>query len=1048
MQHRIARFASLGLLSILALLPLRAQVVGGTISGIVEDTTGAAIPGASVVVRNSETGAVRKLVTEADGRFSAPSVPVGSYTIVASHQGFQSEERDNLTLVIGQSLDLTFQLGVGAVTQQVIVGGHNLVINTTTEQTSGLIDERQVKQLPLNGRSFDELLTLNPAAVNYTTQRSGSVGTSNSSVGNMFAVDGRRPQDNLFLLNGIEYTGASLINNTPGGTSGQLLGVDAIREFNVVNGAYGAQYGQRDGAQVSIVTQSGANDLHGSAYEFLRNSALDARNYFDQATIPEFQRNNFGAALGGPIRRNKVFLFGNYEGYRQNLGLSDVTLVPDNASRAAAAPSVQPLLALWPVQNGPELGSGIAEAFSSPRQRVREDFGTTRVDANLGPSDTFFSVYTIDDSDANTPSANPLSLIYESLREQVLSAQETHTFSSNLLNDARIGFSRGAYTFNGYTPVTVAGWVTGDPIGAIVISGSTASNGASQISGAGTNTGDNNTAIRNLFTLADNVYWTRGNHQIEAGGWLFRLQANDNLLQDQYGQASFSTLSSFLAGTVATFTVGPSPTPLGWRSLEGAGFVQDTWHATSRLQLQAGFRFESTNGWNESQCRASNYGFTDGVINTTPTVGCSALTTNRAKFLPDPRVGLAWDVFGNGHTALRAGFGIYRSLLDNLDYRLDETAPYNTTIVLKNVPVSSLSIAPGSTPPSGSRVSPSNVQPDLYTPSIYAWSFHIEQRVAPDTSLTLGYEGSHGYHQILSEDMNEPASVVCPNAACPATLAAGTIYYPTTTDANPAVANTTSWISGGVSSYNAFEADLRRGFAHGFELRGNYTWSHNLDDGSAWNTSVSANTPAYVEYPADPKLDYGNAATDIRQLAAINGTWNLPFRSQRKLIAGWSLSGIVSAQTGFPFSPQLGYNPTGSGDSRNPVRPSLNPAFSGPLYPRTVGEWFNPAAFASPAPGTVGNLGRDTLTGPGLSELDLSAAKTTTIHERLQAQFRAEFFNILNHSNFSTPNPVVYSTGPTPSSPATASALSPTAGVITATSTTSRQIQFGLKLLF
>jgi hypothetical protein len=1053
MPFRLSRVFVLAILLSASLLPIHAQTVGGTISGIVEDSTGAALPGAAVVVRNVETGAVRSLVTGADGRFSAPSVPVGSYSVFASHQGFKSQQRDGLTVVIGQSLDLTLQLGVGAVTQQVVVGAQTFVINTTTEQTSGLIDERQVKQLPLNGRSFDELLTLNPAAVNYTSQRSGGIGTSNSSVGNMFAVDGRRPQDNLFLLNGIEYTGASLINNTPGGTSGQLLGVDAIREFNVVNGTYGAEYGQRDGAQVSIVTQSGTNNFHGSAYEFLRNSVLDARNYFDRAALPEFQRNNFGLALGGPLRRNKVFLFGNYEGYRQKLGLSDVTLVPDNASRAAAVASVQPLLALWPIQNGPELTaggqpSGIAEAFSSPTQRVREDFGTTRLDANLGPKDSFFSVYTVDDSDANTPSANPLSLIYESLREQVLSGQETHTFSSNFLNDLRVGFSRGAYSFNGYTPVTVPGWVTGNPIGAIVISGSTASNGASQISGAGTNTGDNNYAVRNLYTVADHIYWTHGKHQIEAGGLLFRLQADDNLLQDQYGQASFSTLSSFLQGKVATFTVGPAPTPLGWRSLEGAGFAQDTWHATTRLQLRAGFRFESTNGWNESQCRAANYGFTNGVLNTTPTVGCSALTTNRAKFLPDPRVGLAWDVFGNGHTAVRAGFGIYRSLLDNLDYRLDETAPYNTTVVLKNVAVSSLSIAPGSTPPSGSKISPSNVQPDIDTPSIYAWSFHIEQKIAPETSLTLGYEGSHGYHQILSEDMNEPASVVCPNAACPATLAAGTIDYPTTTNANSALSNSTSWVSQGIGNYNAFAVDVRRAFAHGFEIRGNYTYSHNLDDGSAWNTSVSANTPAYVEYPANPRIDYGNAATDIRNLAAINGTWNLPFRSSNRLVAGWSLSGIVSLQNGFPFSPQLGYNPTGSGDSRNPVRPDLNPAFSGPLYPHTVGEWFNPAAFSAPAAGTVGNLGRDTLVGPGLSELDLSVAKTTTIHERVQAQFRAEFFNILNHANFTTPNPVVLSSGPTPISTTTAPALSPTAGVITATSTTSRQIQFGVKLLF
>ncbi len=229
------------------------------------------------------------------------------------------------------------------------------VVDTSTLQTQGLVDERQVKELPLNGRSFDQLIQLNPASVSYTTQRSGGVGTSNSSVGNMYSVSGRRPQDNLFLLNGIEYTGASLINVTPGGTSGQLLGVDAVREFNVVSDTYGANYGKRTGAQISIITASGGNKLHGSVYEFLRNSALDARNYFDQAQIPEFQRNNFGAALGGPLRHDKLFGFGNYEGYRQHLGLSAVSFVPDNASRAAAAAIVRPLLALWPVANGPEL---------------------------------------------------------------------------------------------------------------------------------------------------------------------------------------------------------------------------------------------------------------------------------------------------------------------------------------------------------------------------------------------------------------------------------------------------------------------------------------------------------------------------------------------------------------------------------------------------------------------------------------------------------------------------------------------------------------------
>jgi Carboxypeptidase regulatory-like domain len=1051
------------LLSILILLApgARAQMVGGTISGDVVDPAGSAVGRAEVVIRNDETGSERKIVTADGGTFSAPSVAVGVYTVTVSRDGFAPLSRTGIGLTVGQNVQLHLALTVGSVQQTVAVVDTPAVVDTSTLQTQGLVDERQVKELPLNGRSFDQLIELNPASVSYTTQRSGGVGTSNSSVGNMYSVSGRRPQDNLFLLNGIEYTGASLINVTPGGTSGQLLGVDAVREFNVVSDTYGANYGKRTGAQVSIITASGGNKVHGSVYEFLRNSALDARNYFDQANIPEFQRNDFGAALGGPLRHDKLFGFGNYEGYRQHLGLSAVSFVPDNASRAAASSIVRPLLALWPVANGPELlnpngtPSGIAEAFANPPQHVREDFGTTRIDANLTANDLLFGVYTADDSDANTPSQNPYSTIYERLREQVISAQEQHVFSPNLLNTLRIGYSRGAYYFTGQAPGSVPGWISGKPVGAVVISGSTASNGASQVTLAGANTGSNNQAVRNLFTVDEHVFWTHGRHQVEFGVWLQRLQSNDNLAQNQYGQASFSTLSAFLKGTVATFTIVPSPTELGWRSLFGAGFIEDAWKVTPRLELRAGFRSESTSGWNEVHGRASNYGFTNGVINTNPTIGSSALSNNRAKFMPEPRIGVAYDLFGNGKTAVRANFGVHRALLDTLDYRLDQTAPFNTTLSFSNTTVDKLaSLASGSSTGSG-QISPSNVQPDIATPTVLAWSFKIEQQVAPATSLTIGYVGSHGYHQILSEDQNTPATVTCPAPGCPAALAPGTVFYPSTTKANPNVANTTSWVGQGVSNYNGLEVDVRRQLSHGLQLRGVYTFASNLDNGSAWNTSVSANTPAFVMYPGNPGLDYGPAATNIRHAGAINGTWELPFSQgllanpvAKELVGGWSLSGIATLQSGFPFSPQLGYNPTGNGDTRNPVRPNRATGFSGPLYGKTVQQWFNPAAFSAPYPGTFGNVGRDTLTGPGLTELDFALAKSTTIHERLRAQFRAEFFNVLNHSNFTTPNAVVFSSGATPKTPTVAAAESPTAGVISATATTSRQIQFGLKLLF
>jgi hypothetical protein len=555
-----------------------------------------------------------------------------------------------------------------------------------------------------------------------------------------------------------------------------------------------------------------------------------------------------------------------------------------------------------------------------------------------------------------------------------------------------------------------------------------------------------------LFTADDHIFYSRGRHQFEAGAWLQRIQANDNLAQDQYGQASFGSLTSFLQGTIGTFTVVPAPTPLGWRSLEGAWFVQDQVRLRKNLNLRVGFRSESTNGWNESHNRASNYVFSNGVIQTQPLVGSSVFTDNRAVFLPEPRVGLAWDPFGKSQTVIRAGFGIYRALLDNIDYRVDQTAPFNTTQSLKNVALSSIQIVPGESLPAGSKISPSGIQPNAYTPTIATYTFTVEQQIAPNASLSVGYIGSHGYHQMLSLDANEPVPAICPAGACPASLAAGTIYYPTGAAlANPNLTNTTTWMSGGESSYNALVVDVNKRFGRGFQLRGVYTYSKNLDDGTAWNSSVGANAPGFVMFPLDPRLDWGPATTDVRHLAVINGSYELPFGhgnrflggaagAKGKFAEGWRVSAIESLQSGFPFTPQLGFNPANNGDSRNPIRPSWNPAFTGNVILSGPNRYFNPNAFVLPPGGTYGNVGRDGLAGPGLAGLDLSVQKATALSERLRLQFRAEFFNVLNRANFGSPNAVVFSSAsPTPSS---------TAGVITNTATTSRQIQFGLKLLF
>jgi hypothetical protein len=766
---------------------LHAQVVGGNISGKVTDPSGALVPNAVVHVHNEDTGSQRTLTTSSSGTFTAPAIAIGNYTVFVDAPGFAHYVRTGVDVTVGQTVELNLALAVSG-SDTINVEDTPQAVNISTEQTSGLVNSRQVKELPLNGRSYDQLLTLNPGTVNYTNQRSGGVGTSNSSVGSMFSVSGRRPQDNIFLLNGIEYTGASLINTTPGGTSGQLLGIDGIHEFNVVTDTYSAAYGKRDGAQISIVTTNGTNQLHGNLFEFARNSFFDARNYFDGARIPEFQRNNYGASLGGPIRKNKLFLFGNYEGYRQNLGVSIVTLVPDNNARLGLVPNAKgvltpttispisaQLLNLWPVQNGAEVNdpttgfaTGIARYTGTAPQHIREDFGTTRLDYNIGAKDTFYSAYTVDDSYASTPSANPYSYVQENLREQVLSGQEQHVFSSRLLNVARVGLSRSTFYFYGYVPAAQQALAPsvrpGIPTYAIVIAGSTASNGASSITGAGANVGSNNGITRNLFTFDDHAYYTIGKHTIQGGIWLQRLQSNDNLAQDQYGQASFASLSTFLNGAIKTFTYAPTITDLGWRALFADAFIEDTWHLTPRLEVRFGFRSESSTGWSESQNRASVYTFNNGVISTTPNSGLSnALTNNRALFLPEPRLGFAWNIFGNGHTSVSGGVGFHHTLLDALDYRLDQAAPYNTVYSYSG---SATTVA---TPTGGTAlVSPSTVDPGISTPAVLSYNLKIEQQIAPATSITIGYNGSHSYHQILNGDLNEPAYQ----------LVNGRVFYP------------------------------------------------------------------------------------------------------------------------------------------------------------------------------------------------------------------------------------------------------------------------------
>ncbi|MGC1105423.1 MAG: carboxypeptidase-like regulatory domain-containing protein [Candidatus Acidiferrales bacterium] len=1085
-------FLALGSLAVFLLLlcaPRAAAQVSATVSGVITDPSGAAVAGATLTLRNVNTSLSRSTVTDDAGRYQIFALPVGEYEVHVRKQGFYEEIRTGIRLAVGQDATVDLQLRVGEVSQQVTVNADAPPLSTTTTDISGLVGEQQIKNLPLNGRSYDQLLTLNPGIVNFTSEKTGGIGVSNSTVGNNFAVSGNRPQQNLYLLNGVEFTGAAENNMQPGGTSQELLGVDAVREFNVLRDSYDAEYGKRPGAQVLIVTQSGTNQLHGSLYEFLRNSAFDAPNYFDKDSAPPFQRNQFGGSLGGPIQKNKTFIFGNFEAFLQHLHQTSVALVPDTNARTGSLPcalvtpapnpcpasgtvfvGISPLINAWPVQspNGEDFG-GIAQAFSNPLQTIRDDFGNMRVDHIISEKDSLAGIYTIDDSADVTPTtADPYSEDIESLREQVLSVEETHVFSPTLLNTARFGYSRAGYFFTGEptpgTPAaTLPGFVGGHPVGAIVVGGSAASNPAAQVGLAGSNNGSNLSVARNLFTYEDQATLTRGRNQFSFGAWFQQVHSNEELALSQFGQATFTGLQQFLENTVGSFVYDPTPTEMNWRSLLGAFYAQDVIRVTPNLTLSLGLRDEFTTGWNEANGRAATFVFNNGVIQTQPQIGNSAFTVNNAKFLPQPRIGLAWSPIGP-KTVIRAGLGMYNDLQDALGYRMDQNAPFNPTYSIDDLPVSDLPL-PTASVPASAKVLPGGVQPNMQTPTLISYSLKVEQELLPNTVLSVGYVGSHGYHEIVSLDDNEQTPAICPAAPCPADypntfpaplagapIPAGSYFIPANTPrANPALAAAWAWFSEGDSSYNALQVDINHRFSKGLVLRGVYTWSKSLDDGDSLNATAAGNAPGLVSNPFDLSSDWGPATYDVRNVAVIDGSYDLPFGHGQRLFnglngvangfaSGWAVNSIVTLQSGFPFTPQLSYNPSNSGDTKNPVRPFVNPSFTGPVILGTPKQWFNPAAFLAPPAnsGFYGNLGRDSLIGPGLATWDFSVLKDTPIRERMTLQFRAELFNLLNRANFNTPNPIVF----------TPSGVSPTAGVITSTSTTSRQVQFGLKLLW
>jgi hypothetical protein len=1060
----------------------RAQTTG-TISGSVKDSSGAVIPEAAVTVKHVETGFTRSVQTDARGAYRLPALPVGNYEVTAEKTGFKNLVRQGIRLVVAQDLALDLELEVGAVGQEVTVTAEAPLVNTTLSSTAGLVSEKQVKDLPLSGRSFDQLLTLNAGTTDYSSQTSR----------NTFSVSGRRPDENAFTINGIEYIGTDNLSifTTPSGISGQMLGVDAVREFNVQTDAYGADRGGKAGGQVGIVTSSGTNQLHGSAFEYLRNNALDSRNFFDVASPRPYRRNQFGGTLGGPIKRDKLFIFGSYEGFRQGLGGSGQSFVPDENARRGilpigpngpdgkptliAVPDLQPRMLgffpLWLPPNGPNVGGGTAIRYSDTVTKTREDFGLLRVDFNISEKDFLSATVLKDSGEENTASG---ASIFDNSAVQpaaVVGLQETRAFSPTVVNVATFGVSR-AYAASSNVmkidfPADLRFVENGFP-GSIRI-------GTSLVTGVGAVAGTGGTprqySGRTHFTLSDDVKYSRGNHSFSFGGWGQKVYNNVARVTSEGGAVQYQTLTTMLQDRPTSFQGVVAKTPMGYRMTHAAFYVQDEIRLRSNLTMRIGLRDDMTNGWNEVNCRGSNYDFdANGVIIEDPMVGCSILKENNAKALLQPRLGLAWDVTGNGRWSVRTGWGLHNSIQDMHGFRLTNP-PYNGLVSFGTRPLLSYIPLSGATQGlpscSAARVaagiqcnnySPNGVDPKYKTPTVQEWNLSIERQLTPSILVRIGYNGSQGYHMMTNVNANQSHPVVCNTPAGCVSGGVGTArglapqgetYLPPGPRPNPYATSTYHYFYEGTSNYHGMDLTLSQRLTHGLSFRANYTFSKALDQNSSPSGVGGSNAPSIVADTFNIKLNKGRASYDITNKFNANFSYELPFGTGKmlggsaagvmdKLISGWQLNGIFTARDGLPFTPVIGSNRSGTGDSRVPDVPDLNPAFSGPVILGTVDRWYDPNAFLLPIAGTFGDSPRGGFVGPGMVNMDASLFKGVAITERLNMQFRAEAFNLFNHTNLADPSPTVFA----------GTGYSPSAGKITATRTRSRGFQFALRMSF
>ncbi|MCS6805240.1 MAG: TonB-dependent receptor [Acidobacteriota bacterium] len=1030
-----------------------AQSTKATVSGTVTDQGGAVVVNVRISATNKGTGISRETNTDEAGRYRLAELSPGLYEIKAERDGFKQEVRSGIELTVGREAVVDFSLAVGSIQETVLVQGDAPLLETTNSAVRWLVNERQIEQLPLNGRDVYQLATLQNGVISTSTITFGQdeVGPGATRL----SVNGGRLDFNTYYLDGTETVDA--FGYSPGGLSGGFLGVDALREFEVLTSNYSAEFGQGGGAIINAVTKSGGNDLHGTAFIFHRNSALDARNFFNAQKLP-FKRNQFGGSLGGPIVKDRTFFFGSFEGLRRGEGTSTIFNVPSPAARMGnlttgqvmVHPNVLPYLALYPMPNGPI--SGDTGIFRKDFNEVtNEDFLTIRLDHQLTEKLSMFGRYTFDDSELTKVAAVIQNQVLTN-RNQYMTLEGNWLITSRAINNARFGFNRSAFVSDFPFNVPVSpdlGFLPGHPMGAFSLAGFTELRPALT---AGRN------FVLNTYEVSDQFLYTRGGHNLKIGGLLrrYQLNANSALVPDGvyvYGGG----LNLFLTARPQVLYI-PTPGTDFYRAIRQSLFalyVQDDWKVRRNLTLNLGLRYETISTPTEANGRVSNFrNFTDA----TPVVGDPYIDNpSRGNF--GPRIGFAWDPTGNGNWSVRAGAGIFYSELFPMRYRFQ---------ISSVPPFSSFRVIPGINFQTGAPCFPSCfavfgnnpipvpgllwlTQFKAEQSTVYQWSLNVQRGLGQDFVVTAGYIGSRGVNLQTGNSTNIRRDFQFVN---------GQRFYPQISNIqaarlNPAYGAIQLLGFNGDAYYHGLQLTATRRLSSGLQFHFAYTYSKSIDTNSSIDsTFTNAQLGADMQDPFNSRGDRGLSDFDVRHNFVANFLWDVPLGKNRSgaagvLAKGWSLGGILNMRSGFPFGPAIGFDRARSGiDNVQSQRPNLapgrNPASAVTGNPS---RYIDPSIFQLQPAGFYGSAGRNIFEGPDLHVFDFSVIKRTPITERLNTEFRFEAFNLFNHTNFGpldSASRLVFS-----GVDANGNGIVPASfGQLTRTTTSSRQLQFGFKFIW